>query len=131
MHTLRDLEITAKRDIVLEKLRTNRKEHAAIVAEARIGYVTEAQKAVAARLDELKTGEIVGLTFSLMPPQDHTDVYDTAIMMLELSQSDTVDLTADQVRHLCMDQWDWQDDFLHHNSSYSASALAKHRKFSR
>lgn len=122
MHVLRGIEIEAQKAVVLEKLKANRETHSKIVKEAREGYVVKARAALDRRLDELKSGRLVGLVFSLAPPQDHTEVYDTAITMLELEVSETVQLNSDQVRNLMMDQWDWSDDFLATNAVYSGIA---------
>jgi hypothetical protein len=122
MNVLRGMNIKAKKEEVLEKLRTNRETHSKIAAEARVGYVEKAQQALNKRMAELKEGKIVGLSFNLRAPMDHTRVYDTAIASLELHQEDEITLTSDQVRHLCLDDWDWKEEFLTSNSQYSGSA---------
>ena len=125
MHILNQMTITANRDELLIKLRENRDEHGQIVAEAREGYMKRAHEALKKRLSQLGEGKIVSLHFSLQPPQDHTRVYDTAIRMLELHTEETITLTAQQVRHLEMDEWDWMDSFLETASRYSGLANDK------
>lgn len=122
MHALSKMTVRANTKDVLSKLRSNRETHAMIVKEAREGYVEKAKLALMARLDDLKSGKIVSLHFSLSPPQDYTKVYDTAINMLEIHQEDTVELDAQQVRNLYMDEWDWRDQFLATNAHYSKMA---------
>jgi hypothetical protein len=122
MHVLNGMTIDAKKDEVLAKLKSNRSRHAEVVAEAREGYVAEARKAVEARLKLLASGKVVALTFSLKPPQDHTNVYDTAIQMLELHTGDEIELTNEQVRTLVMDEWDWSRAFWASNKGYSKAA---------
>lgn len=122
MHALSGMNIRAKKDEILAKLRTNRETHATIVAEARKGYVDLAREALRQRLDQLESGKVVALTFSLEPPQDHSDVYDTAIQMLELATDDVIEMDSTQVRTLVMDQWDWSRKFLTSNAQYSATA---------
>ena len=122
MHALSGLNIHAKKDEILAKLRTNRETHATIVAEARKGYVERARESLRERLDQLESGKIVSLAFSLEPPQDHSDVYDTAIQMLELATGDVIEMDSTQVRTLVMDQWDWSRQFLTSNAPYSATA---------
>ena len=116
------MKIEAKKDDVLTKLKENRATHAQIVAEAREGYVEAAKTALNARLRKLKSGEITNLHFSLSPPQDYTNVYDTAIEMLEWHQGDIITLTAQEVQNLIQDNWDWMDQFLLSNTAYSATA---------
>jgi len=122
MHMMREMNITAKRDEVLAKLRENRKTHATIVAEAREGYVTKARAALEKRLAQIREGKIVSLVFELRPPVDHTKTYDLAIQMLELHQGEQIELTADQVKQLVMDDWDWTENFLVSNRGYSQRA---------
>lgn len=125
MQMLYGMNVMAKRDEVLTALRQNREEHASIVKEAREGYVEKARAQVEKRLGQLKEGKVVSLSFSLSPPQDHTKVYDTAIRMLELDTRETIEMTAEQVRCLVQDQWDWMDQFLVGTSAYSDLANRK------
>ena len=120
-----DMTVLCKKDEVLEKLRANQETHSTIVAEARKGYVAKAKEALEARLDKLSSGKIVALSFSLRVPRDHTDVYDTAIAMLKLHQEDTIELGASEFRRLMEDSWEWMDDFLATNASYSGTARSE------
>jgi hypothetical protein len=122
MHMLHDFTITAAKSEVLDTLRENRKTHAAIVAEAREGYVDQAKKALEKRLGQLREGKLASLKFSLRVPQDHTKVYDTVITMLEMHTGAEVALNATQVRNLIEDNWDWKRDFLVGSSAYSKRA---------
>jgi len=79
--------ITANVDEVLEALRKNLDEHADIVIEARDGYIKAARKALAQRLEQLRDGKLVALSFTLAPPQDHTRDFETVIKMLELHKA--------------------------------------------
>ncbi len=118
-----NMEIEAKTEDVLAKLKENRETHSRIVAEAREGYVEAAKKALQSRLRELKKGEITHLQFHLAPPQDYTSTYDTAIEMLEWHTDDEITLSAQEVQNLIMDNWDWMDHFLLSNTQYSATAM--------
>lgn len=131
MHALSGMNIHAKRDEILSRLRSNRETHAAIVAEARKGYVDRARESLRERLDQLESGKIVSLAFALEPPQDHSDVYNTAIQMLELAQDDVIEMDSMQVRMLVMDQWDWSHKFLAVNAQYSATARNEILKYQR
>lgn len=104
---------------LLAKLKENLANHKKIVDEARIGYIEKAKKAVADRLDELRGGKVVSLTFHLSPPVDNSEVYKTTIGMLEMSKDETIVLTADEFRQLVQDEWDWTDHFLVANRQYS------------
>jgi len=125
MHMLNNMNVTAETKKVLEKLKENRAEHSAIVKEAREGYMDQAEAALQKRLVQLREGKLVSLHFSLQPPQDHSDVYDTAIGMVEAHTEETIVLGASQFRSLMMDEWDWTAGFLASNSGYSALAAEK------
>jgi hypothetical protein len=122
MHMLRTMKATINREQALATLRTNRERHASIVQEARAGYIDRAQKAVAAKLDQLRSGKVVALRFDLHLPTDHTKTYDTAIRILELHQGDTIEVDAEQVRNLIQDEWEWSGAFLMDNARYSSTA---------
>lgn len=107
---------------LLQTLQENLKTHAAIVQEARDGYIKKAQDALAARLEQLRVGKLVGLSFDLRPPQDYSEVYRNAIAMLEWNQNELIDMQADEFRQLVLDEWDWSDAFLLSNKDYSATA---------
>ena len=88
--------------------------------EARDGYIEAAKVAVTRRIEQLRDNRVVNLHFSLRPPEDHTSVYDTAITMVELHQDSTLTLSAQEVRMLVQDEWDWTNNWLVANSAYSA-----------
>lgn len=120
-----NMKVTAKKDEVLTALRANREEHQQILKEAREGYVAEARKWLAGKLDQLSAGKITGLACNLVVPLDYTKEYDTAIRMLELHQEDTVSLDEAMVRCLVLNEWGWMSGFLASNSAYSGTARSK------
>jgi len=122
MHVLSSMTIVAKKTAVLATLQANREKHSSIVKEARAGYMDKAQAALSAKMDQLRSGKLAALSFSLRVPADYTKVYDTAIRMLELHQNDTIELDAAQVRNLMQDEWDWTDQFYGTNMVYSKMA---------
>lgn len=122
MHMLDSMKVTVNTADVLTTIRENAEKHSAIVAEAREGYVKAAEKALAMRLKELRSGKLVNLSFTLSPPVDQSAVYRTAIRMLELHTGETITLDSDQVRSFVMDEWGWKKNFLLTNSTYSSAA---------
>ena len=129
MNTLYGLSITAKKDEILATLKKNRASHRAIVEEARKAYVDKAKSAVERKLELLRSGKVVSLTFALQAPLDYTTVYDTAIRALELHTGDTIELSADQVRNLIDDHWDWSNSFTSSNAMYSETLRKKLTNF--
>ena len=118
------MEVQCASAQVLERLRVNRENHAKLVAEARAGYVEKARTGLEQKLGQLREGKVVRLTIGLNPPLDYTEVYDTAIHMLEHHKGDTITLNADEYRHLMDDIWDWSQQWIDQNVSYSASTRA-------
>lgn len=117
-----NMTVICNKNEVLSALRTNRDKHQKIVQEARHGYIDKAKKALKKKLEILEAGKISTLQFSLSPPQDMTEAYDTAIQMLELHREVNVTLSAQEVRQFVQDEWDWASSFLFANSAYSTSA---------
>jgi hypothetical protein len=125
MYVLGGLSIKAKKAEVLATLRKNREEHRAIVIEARAAYCKHAEAALLKKLDAMRSGKVVKLSFSLAVPLDYTTVYDTAIHALEMHTDDTIELSAEQVRNLIEDSWDWTSQFTSSNALYSKKLQAK------
>jgi hypothetical protein len=121
MHGI-DMKVSCKTVDVLAMLRKNREGHAAVVKEARKGYIEQAQKVLTKKLRALQEGKLVSLQVALMPPRDYTKTYDTAIKMLEMHTGNNIKMTAMEVRQFIEDEWDWSTDFLMSNSMYSVSA---------
>lgn len=111
-----------ERKKLLATLRDNLSRHKAIVQEAREGYVQRARQALERRLEMVRRGEVVSLTFTLTPPADYTEVYVNSIEMLEWNTEEYVELAADEFRQLVRDEWEWRDSFLHSNATYSKRA---------
>jgi len=121
MQFLRTLEIKTevKVDWLLEKIKANRDRHVKGYEEARVGYIEKAQEKLAARMEQLKNGKLVGLSFDLSVPRPHTTEYDTVIGMLKDTEAKTVVLSAAEYRMLVEDEWDWMRNFLVENAVYS------------
>ena len=123
MHMSRiDMTTTVKRTELLQKLRANLENHAEVVREARNGYVKRAAEALKGRLEELRSGKVVALTFTLSPPADYSRVYQDVIAMLEWNTQEEVTLGAEEFRRLVQDKWDWTEGFFASNLGYSQKA---------
>lgn len=122
MHELEKMKVVVVCSVLLATLRENLERHVAIMEEARKGYIAHARGLLTHKLNDLEKGKASSLTFHVSPPRSHEKVYETAIRMLELHQHEHIELTADQVRNLVMDKWDWMTRFLLANSGYSDGA---------
>lgn len=122
MQTIIDMSVKVEKDEAIKIITANRELHKKVVEEARAGYVKQAQKELASRMEKLAGGEVVPLHFNLRVPEDHTSDYDTAIRMLELHQDDCILMDTATVRQLIEDEWGWSDHFWSTNSNYSKLA---------
>ena len=114
------MEVVCNKDDVLKKLKTNREEHVVAVKSAREGYLKVAQKALDKKMAAVKEGKVVALHINLQLPLDHTAEYDTVIQMLEMHTEETITLSADEVRCLIEDRWEWMQQFLVTNQAYGS-----------
>lgn len=114
-----NMKVVCLKIVALQTLKTNRDQHAKLVQEARDGYIAKAKAELEKRLGDLKEGKLVTLGFKLTVPKDFTTAYNTVIGMLEHHMGDTIELSADEYRHLMQDEWDWTRDFITANSGYS------------
>lgn len=57
----------------------------------------------------------------LVQPQDHTVDYDRALLMLEMSEDDTITIDEHTFRNLVLDEWEWSRAWAVSNSTYTQS----------
>ena len=120
-----NIEIQVDRSKLLETLKTNLEEHKRIVKEAKAGYLAAAQQDLLDRIEQLRKGKLVDLSFKRQVPRSYAKVYEQLIRMLEYSSQDLISIDAEQFRHIVDDDWDWMQSFLTSSSGYSALAMEK------
>ncbi len=116
-----DMEITANIDEVIQKVEESRARHLAALEAAQDGYKLEVQEWLEAKMAEAKTGKVVSLSNSLIPPTSQVEVYDEALATLQLHQNGgakQMDLHSGQVRCLILDKWDWSASWGTSNAGY-------------
>lgn len=125
--------VRVKKVELLDILRTNRAMHAHGYKAAVDGY---RQTALAAadvaftrmrrRIEKLRSGEVVAMAsirFDLAPPENHTEDYDRAIKMLEMSVDEVVDLDARSFESLVNDNWAWKKHTILGWDGYNISSV--------
>ena len=117
-----NIKLAFKREDVLAKLHENQARHVTILKEANAGYLKKAQGALEAKLEEIKAGRLVSLSFDLSRPVSHLKTYEAMISMLEAASDDMLELTMEQQQAFMCDRWDWQERFLEVSSNYSGTA---------
>lgn len=104
-------EVKMKRDVLLEKVRTNRTNHVRELTEAQAGFRAAVIEKFRSRLTEFLDGGPINLQVNLAEPHDHTRDYDRVITMLEMSVDETVTLDAHSFDQYVLDQWQWKAAF--------------------
>lgn len=117
--------VKVKKAELLEILQKNRAEHRAIFEEALRGYRTQMVDYLDQAIKQIKAGQRISHHISLVQPVDQTKEYDRAIKMCEMSVDDVIELDQRAFASFVMDDWDWMDQFLHSNASYSTAASTK------
>ena len=117
-------KITVNKTELLAKLEQNRSDHRGIFEEALAGFAREAERELNERLNQLREGLRRDLVIRKPVPTDHTNDYDRAISMIQMSLGDTVTLSENDFAQYVMDDWGWQGQFLS-NTYGSAQASAK------
>lgn len=121
MHNI-SMTTRVERNKLLATLKDNLARHSSIVQEARDGYIKKAREALERRMEQLRKGQVVSLSFTMQPPTDYSEIYKNTISMLEWNTEDYVELKADEFRQLVKDEWDWSVDWLSSNRVYSKKA---------
>lgn len=103
---------------LLELVRKNRDQHRAQYEKAFAGYRKECYEVLEANLKALQTDKAHIVRFREQPPEDHTDDYDRAIQMLEMSVDDVIELHASEFSNFVQDDWEWKERWSASNSSY-------------
>lgn len=119
-----DLLMPFDRAEILNALRENRKKHANEYREAHEGWVEEVKERLHAQLEAIHRGERPLLSFhDLNEPDDHTEDYDLAIQMLEMTKAEQVSLTRQDFRQYVQNKWSWAEMWSASNVRY----IEKHR----
>lgn len=114
--TMKDVKV--KTESLLAKLRANFARHTRELEADRQAYRLKAAKVLKEELAKLAVGQTEPIHIPVSPPDDHTDDYERAIGMLEMSVDDTVVLTASQFAAFVQDKWHWKQTTILKRMSY-------------
>lgn len=106
------------KNTLLTTLRQNREKHAKDVAEAREGWKKEVMGDLEKAIEDIRSKGTTEFRYLESEPDDHTEDYDQAIRMLELSIDDVITLERDCFQNLVLDDWPWKKDFFASNAKY-------------
>lgn len=95
-----------------------RKKHKAEYLQACEGYRDTMRSFLKEQVGHLSEGATIPIIITDMPPKDHTEDYDVALKMLEMSVDSVVELTHEEFRHMVLDDWDWRRHWSALNMKY-------------
>lgn len=117
------IEITVKKEDLMQRLRENREKHEKLYQEA----LRQWQGDLAKTLGSVKASECIYWPEELSElkssrPVSHLDEYDRSIDMFEMCVKDEIKINSGLFRKLCRDEWDWKSSVL--SNRYYALALS-------
>lgn len=114
-------DITVKIAELVEILKTNRADHQDTYTQAMEACRRDAMKILEDQLNAAAQGRPFLSVFRFAVPEDHTKDYDRAIKMLEMHQSDTIEMTEHTFSELVMDDWSWKATFA--SNTYASTVM--------
>ena len=100
-------DIVVSRIELLDKVRANRDQHRELFLKAQEGFRARVIEELDEMIKTAREHREVRLQVGLVPPQDHTSDYERAIAMLEMHQSDTIEIDAQTFAQLVRNEWAW------------------------
>jgi hypothetical protein len=112
--------VTVKKADLLATMKKNLLKHRQMFLEAQEGYREEVIKHLDSMLKDARDGKNIRTFVSIEAPVDHSDDYETNIVMLEWSVNDTMTITQMQFKNFVLDKWGWSEQFVTTNAVYTA-----------
>lgn len=117
-------KVTVSVSTLIDAVSKNRTAHRQIFLEALEGFRKKQMETLEAHLEELKAGKLLRVITYLPVPEDHTKDYDRVLKMLDMHQSNSIDISQEDFAKYVMDDWQWRREFLNTSANYSAGAAA-------
>lgn len=111
--------IRLPKDEILNRIKENRTEHVEIVEEARQNYKQQMVEKLQEKINDVEAGKDVSHHIDLPKVVDHTEDYDRAIEMIEMSVEDTLIMSTEDYARYVNDDWDWKHQFRMSNAGYT------------
>lgn len=120
-------KITVSTEELLAILEANRDKHRTVFEAALAGWRKAALKAVEECHSALERGKIPDLYLAarLPLPEDHTRDYDRVIRMVNMHQSDRLDMDEQMFASYVQDDWGWKRQWLTTSNSYAAGTVSQ------
>ncbi len=124
MFTAHKKVITVLKTDLLVKLKANKIAHEIDYAQAIDGYKIKLQGDLSTML--IAIGKVGALdvpnipVVKFDPPQDRTKDYERAIMMIDMSATETIELDEETFNNYVMNEWSWSYSFNNSVSVYKS-----------
>jgi len=105
---------------LVKKLKKERKKHRDEFLRAQVRYREKVIEVVDAHLREMRNGGKIKTYVNLPEPEDHTEDYDTVILMMERSKGATVTLSEREFKTYVEGKWGWLSSFAANTQAYTS-----------
>lgn len=104
---------------LMDILTANRSNHRDLYDKALTNWRDQLLAELGKLTEEVRAGKKVRISSMLPIPEDHTEDYDAALKLLEMSVDDTVELDENEVTELVLDNWHWHQSFAANTLRYT------------
>lgn len=111
-------KVKVRKEALLDELRENRSAHRRRYREALDGYKDKVRQELERYLKRVENGDVLDIRVRLPRPEDHSEDYDRAIKMVEMSVDEELELDEREFAELVMDDWGWKGQFLTSTAQY-------------
>jgi hypothetical protein len=118
-------DVKVKRVDLLEIIKANRDKHGDLFLKAQEGYRELVIEEFDRMLKDARNGKAIKRSITMPEPVDHTDDYDTAIAMLEMSVDDEVMIDQVAFAQYVRDKWTWKAHADFTNTAYAAKMIPR------
>lgn len=112
-------KVTVNKDDLIMKIQENRLKHIENFDAAIEGYRELCVEKLEEHIARIKNGAVETVRVHVPAPEDHTEDYDAALEMLEMSVHDTITLDDYTFRQLVLDEWNWKPGFMETVQTYT------------
>ena len=109
--------VKVDKDTLLKELKTNLQKHRIDLDKMAIEYRNDSLELLKQLVEDFRINiapkDIVNIRWPKFPPKpiSHTEDYETAIKMVEMSIEVNIELSESEFVQLVMDQWGWKHEF--------------------
>lgn len=97
--------VSVNREELLKTLIKNRDNHEQLYKDAYEGYVNQYRERLKDAIHKLDNEDTMPSTVHFNPPQNHTDMYDEVISIIEWDKRDIIELTRMDFKNYILDNW--------------------------